>query len=70
MDKKDNKTRKSKKIIKSNKIPITIIENSSKEDIFLIEIKKTIGILEEGEIYRIHISNIEEVEENLWNNLL
>ena len=32
-----------KKIIKSNKIPITIIEiieNSSKEDIFLIEIKK------------------------------
>ena len=70
LDKKDNKTIKSKKIIKSNKIPITIIENSSKEDIFLIEIKKTIGILEEGEIYRIHISNIEEVEENLWNNLL
>ena len=29
-----------KNIIKSNKIPITIIENSSKEDIFLIEIKK------------------------------
>ena len=29
-----------KKKIKKNKIPITIVENSSKEDIFLIEIKK------------------------------
>ena len=36
----------------------------------LIEIKKTIGIFDEGKIYKIHISNIEEVEENLWNNLL
>ena len=70
LDNKDNKNKKTKKIFKSNKIPITIIENSSKEDIFLIEIKKSIGIFEEGEIYKIHISNIEEVDENLWNNLL
>ena len=69
-DNKNNKNKKTKKIFKSNKIPITIIENSSKEDIFLIEIKKSIGIFEEGEIYKIHISNIEEVDENLWNNLL
>ena len=70
LDKKANKTIKTKKNIKSNKIPITIIDNTSKEDIFLIEIKKTIGIFDEGEIYKIHISNIEEVEENLWKNLL
>ena len=69
-DNKNNKNKKTKKIFKSNKIPIIIIENSSKEDIFLIEIKKSIGIFEEGEIYKIHISNIEEVDENLWNNLL
>ena len=37
---KDNKNKMAKKIIKRNKIPIIIIENSSKEDIFLIEIKK------------------------------
>ena len=70
LDKKSNKKLKTKKIIKSNKIPITIIGESSKEDIYLIEIKKTIGNFEEGEVYEIHISNIEEVEENLWNNLL
>ena len=34
------------------------------------KIKKSIGIFEEGEIYKIHISNIEEVDENLWNTLL
>ena len=33
LDNKDNKNKMTKKIIKSNKIPITIIENSSNEDI-------------------------------------
>ena len=56
--------------MKSNKIPIEIIGESSKEDIYLIEIKKTIGVFEEGEIYEIHISNIEEVNETLWNKFL
>ena len=42
LDNKDNKNKKTKKIFKSNKIPIIIIENSSKEDIFLIEIKKSL----------------------------
>ena len=41
-DNKNNKNKKTKKIFKSNKIPIIIIENSSKEDIFLIEIKKKV----------------------------
>ena len=70
LDKKENKKIKTKKIVKSNKIPIEIIGESSKEDIYLIEIKKTIGVFEEGEIYEIHISNIEEVNETLWNKLL
>ena len=53
-----------KKIIKSNKIPITIIENSSKEDIyFWLKLKKSIGIFEEGKIYKIYIRNIEEIDE-------
>ena len=51
-----------KKIIKNIKIAIKIIGGGSKEDIYL-EIKKTIGIFEEGEIYEIHINNIEEVNE-------
>ena len=64
LDKKENKKIKTKKVVKSNKIPLEIIGESSKEDIYLIEIKKTIGIFEEGEIYEIHISNIEEVNRN------
>ena len=40
LDNKDNKNKMTQKISQSNKIPITIIENSAKEDIFLIEIKK------------------------------
>ena len=70
LDNKDNKNKKTKKIIKNNKIPITVFENNSKEDIFLIEIKTSIGIFEEGQIYKIHISNIGEVDEKFWNNLL
>ena len=49
-----------KKIIKNIKIAIKIIGGGSKEDIYL-EIKKI--IFEEGEIYEIHINNIEEVNE-------
>ena len=60
-DKKDNKKYR-KKIIKNIKIAIKIIGGGSKEDIYL-EIKKTIGIFEEGEIYEIHINNIKEVNE-------
>ena len=45
-------------------MPITIIENSSKEDIFLIEIKKKYYHFKEDKmIYKIYISNIEEVDE-------
>ena len=53
MDNKDNKNKMTKKIIKSNKIPITIIENSSKEDIIWLKLKKSIVILfKEGNIYK------------------
>ena len=40
MDKKEKKNIRAKKIIKSNKIPIEIIGATSKEDIYMIEIKK------------------------------
>ena len=42
MDNKDNKNRMTKKIIKSNKIPITIIENRSKEDIIWVKLKSIV----------------------------
>ena len=71
MDNKDNKNRMTKKIIKSNKIPITIIENSSKEDIIWLKLKKSIvGLFKEGKIYKIHIKTIEELDKKLYNNLL
>ena len=71
MDNKDNKNRMTKKIIKSNKIPITIIENSSKEDIIWLKLKKSIVCLfKEGKIYKIHIKTIEELDKKLYNNLL
>ena len=67
---KDNKNKMTKKIIKSNKIPITIIEIVQKRIYFWLKSKKSIGIFEEGKIYKIHISNFENVDEKLWNNLL
>ena len=71
MDNKDNKNRMTEKIIKSNKIPITIIENSSKEDIIWLKLKKSIvGLFKEGKIYKIHIKTIEELDKKLYNNLL
>ena len=71
MDNKDNKNKMTKKIIKSNKIPITIIENSSKEDIIWLKLKKSIvGLFKEGKIYKIHIKTIEELDKKLYNNLL
>ena len=68
MDNKDNKNKMTKKINKSNKIPIIIIEYSSKEDIYWLRLKKCVGIFEEDKIYKIYISNIEVVNEKLWNN--
>ena len=70
MDNKDKKSKITKKIIKSNKIPIIINEYSSKEDVYWLKLKKSIGIFEEHKIYKIHISNNEEVDEKKWNNLL
>ena len=69
MEKKQKKT-KGKKKLKNNKIPILVISAVNEEDEYLIEIKKTIGKFNEGEIFKIKINLLEEVEEELWNNLL
>ena len=53
MDNKDNKNKMTKKIIKTNKITITIIENISKEDIIWLKLRKSIvGLFKEGNIYK------------------
>ena len=51
-------------------MPISVINNLNDEDKYLIKIKKSISIFKEGKIYEINIELLEEVEENLWNNLL
>ena len=66
----ERKKQKLKKSIKSNKVPISIISIGSDEDEYIIEIKKNVGIFEEGEIYSINISQLEEVDKKLWYNLL
>ena len=66
----ERKKQKLKKGNKSNKVPISIISIGSDEDEYIIEIKKTIGIFEEGQIYSINISQLEEVDKKLWYNLL
>ena len=69
IEKKQKKT-KAKKKLNNNKIPILVISAANDEDEYLIEIKKTIGKFNEGEIFKIKINLLEEVEEELWNNLL
>ena len=59
---------KKKKKVKSNKIPIIVISNIV-DDNYYIEIKKTIGLFEDGEIYEINIDLLEEVNEIIWNKL-
>ena len=66
----ERKKQNLKKAKKSNKVPISIINLGSDEDEYIIEIKKTIGKFEEGEIYSININLLEEVDKKLWNNLL
>ena len=69
IEKKQKKT-KVKKRPKNNKIPVIVISAINEEDIYLIEIKKTTENFEDGELYKIKINLLEEVEEELWNNLL
>lgn len=70
LEKKKKKKYKKKKFGGSNKIPIGLISALSDEDNYLIEIKKTIGIFNVGEIYEINIKLLEEVNKDLWKNLL
>ena len=66
---KKQKKEKGKKKAKNNKVPILVISAVNEEDYYLIEIKKTVGIFNEGEIFKINISLLEEVKEELWKNL-
>ena len=65
---KKGKFKKPKKIIK---LPIEIISEYDEDFIeFIIVIKKAFKEFEDNKSYIISIENIEEVEENLWNELL
>ena len=63
--------KKDKKTKNLNKIPVLIITNIDKdEDNYWIEIKKKSGEFLLGDVYEINIELLEEVEVDLWNNLL
>ena len=65
---KKGKFKKPKKIIK---LPIEIISEYDEDFIeFIIVIKKAFKEFEDNKSYIISAENIEEVEENLWNELL
>ena len=66
--KKSNK--KNKKEKNQNKIPINVICNLEKEDYYMIEIKKSSDNFKEGELYESNIELLEEVNKDLWMNLL
>jgi len=53
-----------------SKIPITVLTQANGDDEYVIEIKKTLNDFIEGKIYEIEINLLEEVNEELWNNLL
>ena len=61
-DKKNNKN--------INKIPATFLIDLKEWNDFLIEIKMDKGIFKEGKIYEINIELLEEVNEELWKNLI
>ena len=53
-----------------SKIPVTILTQVRGVDDYLIEIKKTVNDFIVGKVYEIEIGLLEEVNEELWNNLL
>ena len=53
-----------------SKISITVLTQANGDDEYVIEIKKTLNDFIEGKIYEIEINLLEEVNEELWNNLL
>ena len=59
-----------KKKIKNNIISIIFILAVHKEYKYLIEIMKKIVIFNDGEIYKIKINFLDEVENRLWSDLL
>ena len=66
-----NKKKKKKNKMKSlSKIPVTVLTQSNGDEDYLIEIKKTVNDFIEGKVFEIEIDLLEEVNEELWNNLL
>ena len=53
-----------------NKIPVTVLIDLNEGNDFLIEIKKDKRKFKEGKIYEINIELLEEVNEELWKNLI
>ncbi len=53
-----------------SKIPITVLTQAIGDDEYAIEIKKTVNDFIEGKIFEIEIDLLEEVNEELWKNLL
>ena len=66
-----NKKKKKKNKMKSlSKIPVTVLTQSNGDEDYLIEIKKTVNDFIEGKVFEIEIDLLEEVNEELWINLL
>ena len=53
-----------------SKIPVKIITQCNSEKEFIIEIKKNVNNYKIGMIFEISMELLEEVNEDLWKNLL
>ena len=67
---KIKKKKKKNKMKSLSKIPVTVLTQSNGDEDYLIEIKKTVNDFIEGKVFEIGIDLLEEVNEELWNNLL
>ena len=69
---KNNKLTKSnkyKKNSKNTKVPISILSLTNNENVFLIEIAKSVGRFKEGESYTINADLLEVTNEHIWKEL-
>ena len=51
-------------------MPITILTLAIGDDKYFIEIRKTVNDFIEGKIFEIEIDLLEEVNDEIWKNLL
>ena len=63
------KSNKKKKYSKITKIPINILSETNKDNKFLIEIVKSIGIFKKGDSYIINADLLEVTNKNIWKQL-